>query len=44
MLRLGEQPTKITALVEPPDEDLGLMAREGGCRLMFGISLLVVWQ
>jgi len=26
--------TRITALVEPPDGDLGLMEREGGCRLI----------
>jgi hypothetical protein len=25
----------MTALVAPPDWDLGLEAREGGCRLMF---------
>jgi hypothetical protein len=27
----------MTALVEPPDWDLGLEAREGGCRLMFAL-------
>jgi hypothetical protein len=26
--------TRITALVEPPEGDLGLMEREGGCRLI----------
>jgi hypothetical protein len=32
--------TKIIALVEPPDCDLGRMASEGGCRLIV-TSLLV---
>lgn len=30
--------TRITALVEPPDGDLDLMAREGGCRLILTYS------
>ena len=34
-----KQSTKIIALVEPPDCDLGRMASEGGCRLIVTTSL-----
>lgn len=34
--------TKITALVEPPDPDLDLTAREGGCRLI--LEFVSVWD